>query len=309
MQGTASAVDKSRPGRTSIAHLPDRGVVGVTGPDAEQLLQGLVTQDMARLGEGAAIYAGLLSPQGKILFDFFVVRTPDGLLIEVAADKAADLIKRLTMYRLRAKVTFTDRTGDMRVLVAWGAGTDVHPSARSAVAFADPRLHELGVRMLVSAQDAEGLLKSGAVSAQDWHAHRIALGVPEGGKDFAYGDAFPHEADMDQLNGVSFEKGCYVGQEVVSRMQHRGTARKRVVIVTGDREIAGGAAISAGGAPIGSVGGSAGQTALALLRLDRAAEATGKGETLFAGDVPVAIMKPSWAHFDLVPRKPAGDDL
>lgn len=309
MQGTASAVDKSRPGPGGLALLPDRAVVAVTGPDAEHLLQGLVTQDLARLGEAAAIYAGLLSPQGKILFDFFVARAADGFLIEVAADKAAELIKRLTLYRLRAKVTFVDHTDDRRVLVAWGAAAATLQPGPDGIAFVDPRLPELGVRLLVPAQDADRLLEAGAASAADWHAHRIALGVPEGGKDFAFGDAFPHEADMDQLNGVSFAKGCYVGQEVVSRMQHRGTARKRVVIVTASEDIAGGAGIMAAGAPIGSVGGSAGRTALALLRLDRAAEATGKGETLLAGTTPVSIVKPAWAHFDLVPRKPAVDDL
>jgi folate-binding protein YgfZ len=309
MQGTASAVDKSHAGRTWTALLPDRAVVAVTGADAEPLLQGLVTQDLARLGAAEAIYAGLLSPQGKILFDFFVVRAADGLLIEVAADKAGDLVKRLAMYRLRAKVQFADRSGDMRVLVTWGEGAGAAGAGPGAVAFVDPRLPELGVRTLLPAPDADSRVGDGLASAQDWHAHRIALGVPEGGKDFAFGDAFPHEADMDQLNGVSFEKGCDVGQEVVSRMQHRGTARKRVVIVTADQDIACGAGVTAGGAPIGSVGGSAGRTALALLRLDRAAEANTKGERLLAGETPVAIVKPAWAHFDLVPKKPAGDDL
>jgi folate-binding protein YgfZ len=307
MQVTASAVDKSQAGAVRVAPLADRSVIGVTGPDAEHLLQGIVTQDMDRLQGETAIYTGLLSPQGKILFDFFVVRHECGLLIEVAADRAADLIKRLTMYRLRAKVQFADRSADARVYVAWGGDLAGLVPAQGVARFVDPRLTALGVRM--HAPVDVDLIHAREASAAEWHAHRIGLGVPEGGKDFAYGDAFPHEADMDQLGGISFEKGCYVGQEVVSRMQHRGTARKRVVIVTGDSDIAAGAGITAGNAQIGTVGSSAGRTAIATVRLDRAADLGAKGDPITAGGVPIAIVKPEWATFDLVPRRTAEDEI
>jgi folate-binding protein YgfZ len=146
-------------------------------------------------------------------------------------------------------------------------------------------------RMLASA------LRSGKleqVAAADYHAHRISLGVPEGGKDYAFGDAFPHDANLDVLNGVSFSKGCFVGQEVVARMQHRATARKRIVIVEGDEPLQSGSEITAGASTIGTVGSVVGNRALALVRLDRAEEAQGKGETLVAVGKPVRLRLPDY---------------
>jgi folate-binding protein YgfZ len=282
--------------------------VRVTGEDAEKLLQGVITNDMERLSAQPAIHAALLTPQGKILFDFFVVKTPTGFLLETAVDKAADLAKRLRMYKLRAKAEIEDRSGDYCVLVAWG-----HFSAAVATAgaqlFPDPRLAALGFRAVVKAGLAPvafAAVGGQEVSPTDYHAHRIALGVPEGGKDYAFGDAFPHEADLDQLGGVSFTKGCFIGQEVVSRMQNRATVRKRVVPVEGDGSLASGAEIRAGEATIGTVGSVAGRKALALLRLDRAAEAKSKGQVLTAGGVAVTIRKPEWATFALAPAEAAG---
>jgi hypothetical protein len=142
-------------------------------------------------------------------------------------------------------------------------------------------------------------------SPEDYHAHRIALGVPEGGKDYVLGDTFPHEADLDQLNGVSFSKGCFVGQEVVSRMQNRANVRKRVVSVEGDAALTSGVEVQAGAAVIGTIGSVAGKLALALLRLDRAAEAKAKGQVLTAGGIALALRKPDWATFDLAPSAAA----
>ena len=206
--------------------LPDRGIVAVNGSDATKLLQGLVTNDVALLDTQPAIYAGLLSPQGKILFDFIVVKTPDGALIDVAKDQAAALVKRLTMYKLRAAVTITDVSADHTVVAAFG------PDAQfgQGIVYSDPRLPDLGLRAIVETKDAVAVNSE----ASAYHAFRIGLGVPEGGRDYAFGDAFPHEALFDQLHGVSFTKGCYVGQEIVSRMEHRGTARKRIVPVDAD---------------------------------------------------------------------------
>ena len=147
------------------------------------------------------------------------------------------------------------------------------------VSFADPRLPALGSRILADARSARGKVAAAdALDAapEDYHAHRIALGVPEGGKDYVLGDTFPHEADLDQLGGVSFSKGCFVGQEVVSRMQNRGNVRKRVVPIEGEGPLASGAEVKVGAAAIGTVGSVAGRLALALLRLDRAAEAKAK---------------------------------
>jgi folate-binding protein YgfZ len=288
---------------TRLAHLLDRGVVSVTGDDAGKFLQGLLTNDMALLGAAPSLHAGLLTPQGKILFDFFVAKTPGGYLLETASDKVAELTKRLTMYKLRAAVEISDVSADYRVLAVWGGDPPALVEKGRSVSFADPRLPGMGVRILAEAQYADGLASSiGATtsSAEDYHAHRISLGVPEGGKDYPFGDTFPHEALFDQLRSVSFTKGCYVGQEVVSRMEHRGTARKRVVPVAGEAELpAPGAEIKAGEVTIGTLGSVAGDRGLALLRLDRAAEAIAKRLPLHAGTMPFKIVLPAFATFTL----------
>src|SRR5215467_4540909 len=308
-----------------IAVLADRGVVGVTGADAAKLLQGVITNDMDLLSVQPAIHAALLTPQGKILFEFFVVKAPDGFCLEVAADKTADLVKRLGLYRLRAKVDIKDRTAEYRVFALWGGTAQAPAGAVGTVLFPDPRLPALGLRGLAPelapdqapgqapdlvpaplAPDFAGARGALEVAAQDYHAHRIALGVPEGGKDYAFGDAFPHEADFDQLHGVSFAKGCFVGQEVVSRMQNRSQVRKRIVAIVGDAPLLAGAAITAGAAVIGTVGSVAGSKALALVRLDRAAEAAAKGTSLTAGGVAIALRKPDWAKFELAPAVATG---
>jgi folate-binding protein YgfZ len=292
-----------------IALLADRGVVRVAGEDAEKLLQGVITGDMELLSAQPAIHAALLTPQGKILFDFFVVKALGGFLLETAADKAAHLAKRLAMYKLRANADIQDRSADYRVLVAWTPASFDVGEVGGALFFPDPRLHALGWRALAEAKCAPGIAPAiGGIEAspQDYHAHRIALGVPEGGKDYTFGDAFPHEADLDQLEGVSFTKGCFVGQEVVSRMQNRASIRKRVVPVAGAAPLTSGAEVNAGAAVIGTIGSVAGTQALALVRLDRAAEAIAKGETLTAGGVAIALRKPDWATFDLAPAATAG---
>jgi folate-binding protein YgfZ len=163
-------------------------------------------------------------------------------------------------------------------------------------------LAALGLRVmlpphLAAATAAE--LGAVLVEASDYEAHRIALGIPSGGLDFSYGDAFPHESDMDQLGGVDFAKGCYVGQEVVSRMEHRGIARTRAIPVRYDGAApAAGAPIMAGERQVGRMGSAAGGSGLALLRLDRVAEALSRGEPLVANGVLIRPRKPDWAHFD-----------
>lgn len=290
------------------ALLADRGVVRVAGEEAGKFLQGLVTNDLAALDKQAAVHAGLLTPQGKILFDFFVVKSRYGLLLETAGDKAADLAKRLRFYRLRAKIEIEDVSGELAVAAAWGEAQKTEGGSQTVV-FVDPRLAAMGTRELIPVRggrmDGADLAQGAAPEA--YHAHRIALGVPEGGKDYVFGDTFPHEADLDQLNGIAFDKGCFVGQEVVSRMQHRGSARKRVVPIEGEGALTPGAQITAGSAPIGSVGSVAGTRALALMRLDRAAEAQAKGVRLEAGGVAITLRKPDWARagFETMPAAAA----
>ena len=280
------------------AILPERGAVRIGGADARKFLQGLITSDMDKAGDGAAIHAGLLSPQGKILFDFFVVPAGDSFLLEGPRRLAGEFSKRLGFYKLRAAVTVTEEPA-IQVAAIWG--DDTIAEVDGAIVYRDPRMAELGYRALLP--DGIGIgaaLGCTETSTEAYHAMRIGLGVPEGGRDFAYGDAFPHEALFDQLNGVDFAKGCYVGQEVVSRMEHRGTARKRIVPVSGDDPLpATGAEIMAGGVPIGTLGSVNGKDGLALLRLDRVGEAMAAGKPLTADGVPIRLRRPAFARFDI----------
>ena len=279
----------------NAALLTDRAVVRVSGPGAHGFLQGLITNDIDKAKPGGAIHAGLLTPQGKILFDFFVVPAGDGFLLDVAKAKAGELVQRLDFYKLRAQVEIAEDRS-FSVAAAWGGPPKVPDGA---IAYADLRLPALGHRMLLPAGTSLGNLGCALAAEDEYHAHRIALGVPEGERDYAFGDAFPHEAMFDQLAGVDFNKGCFVGQEVVSRMEHRGTARKRIVGVEGEGPLpASGTEITAGGAPIGTLGSVSGSSGLALLRLDRAEAAEASGQSLRAGEVTVALRIPAWARFN-----------
>ena len=266
------------------ALLPDRSVIAVTGPDAEKLLQGVITNDMALLADQPAIFAGLLTPQGKILAEFFVAKAGDGFLLDIATAQAGELVKRLALYKLRAKVDIRDATAEHAVLAVWGSET------QGMVSFPDPRLPALGLRVLAETGTTNGT----NAALTDYDVHRIQLGVPEGGKDYAIPDTFPHEANFDLLNGVSFTKGCFIGQEVVSRMQHRGTARKRIVIIDGEGPLTSAAQITAGPATIGAIGSVAGSQGLALIRLDRAEEAKTKGVGLAAGETRITVRMPGY---------------
>jgi len=272
------------------ALLADRGVVRVFGDDAGKLLQGIISNDMDLLAHHSAIHAGLLSPQGKILFEFFVLKEGAGFLLETAHDRTADLCRRLAMYKLRAQATISDASADFRVLVVWpppGSESD-----GQGTAFVDPRLPALGLRVLAKEAMARKVFPAAnEVAPEAWHRHRIALGVPEAGKDYALGNAFPHEANFDLLHGVSFTKGCFVGQEVVSRMHNRAGVRKRVVPIEGSGPLAPGAEITAAAAVIGTVGSAAGEQGLAMLRLDRAAEAQAKGLRLEVAGVPIVLRR------------------
>jgi tRNA-modifying protein YgfZ len=265
-----------------MARLPDRGVVSVTGADSEKLLQGLVTNDLDDLASGEARHAALLSPQGKILFDFFVIRQGDGYLLDVARTKTGDLIKRLSMYKLRADVGITDVSDSFIVYAAWGS--DAKKSAEGhGISFADPRHLSIGLRLL--SESAAPIPGADGDASHTYDALRVQLGVPEGGKDYQFGDTYPHEANFDLLNGVSFAKGCYVGQEVVARMQNKTIVRKRTIKILGNAPLSSDTDILLGDIPVGRVGTVDGRNAIAMLRLDRALEAEQKNVQLTAGGV------------------------
>jgi tRNA-modifying protein YgfZ len=280
--------------------LPSRAVLRIGSADAGKFLQGLITNDIGKAHGANAVYAGLLSPQGKVLFDFLLVADADGFLVDVVREKADELAKRLAFYRLRAAVEIGE-DHSRQVAACWG-GTPAQPSG--VIVFADPRLPALGYRALLTKGTSPGEFGCEPATERDYHDVRIGLGVPEGGRDYDYGDAFPHEALFDQLNGVDFNKGCFIGQEVVSRMEHRGTARKRILPVEGGAALpAPGTSIEAAGVPIGTLGSVSGSAGLALIRLDRVEEALARGETLAAGGVTIALRRPAFASFPVPPTE------
>ena len=277
-----------------VAILPDRGLLRVGGEDARTFLQGLITNNVDLAKPGEAVYAGLLTPQGKFLFDFFVTAEDGALLIDCDGPRRADLLKRLAFYKLRANVTFEDLSGDHAVLAFWGEGA----ASLSAHSFADPRLPALGRRAITTTAD-DVVKASGAVlaTAEDYHRHRIGLGVGDAARDFEPDRTFPLEVNFDDLNGIDFHKGCFVGQEVTSRTKRRGSVRKRLIpcLVEGD--------LPKPHTPVRSSGREAGmvfsgdpQTAhvLALLRLDLI-----EGAVIEAGDASLVPEIPDWASFKL----------
>lgn len=281
-----------------IAHLDDRAAIRIAGPDAGTLLQNVVTADVPAADAHGSGYGALLTPQGKILWDFLLHKSPEGYVAEARADQLDGLVKRLKLYRLRAKVEIEPADG-LSVFASWGgsAPDEGEPPA-------DPRLADLGRRWVAP----DGSIATDASTA-DWHARRIALAVPEGGVDFVFGDAFPHDAAMDSLHGVAFEKGCYVGQEVVSRMRHRGTARRRIVALAADAPLPEpGADILAGDRAIGRLGSSAAGHAIGLVRLDRMRAALDQGAPVTAGGVALVVSLPAWATYGWPETATAAED-
>jgi len=283
------------------ALLPDRGVVKVAGDDARLFLNGLLTNDVGKIAPGSPRFAALLTPQGKIIVDCIVVEAPaedgGGFYLDVPRALAPELVAKLTFYKLRAKVTAENLSENLGVMAVWPGGGETD----YGLCYPDPRVRALGARTMLPPQlasEAAADLGATLTDADAYDAHRIAFGVPRGGHDFIYGDTFPHEADMDQLNGVDFGKGCYVGQEVVSRVEHRAAARSRVVPVAYDElSPLEGLPVMAGDKQVGQLGSTANGRGLALLRLDRIDEALKAGTPLTAGGIVLRAVKPQWATF------------
>lgn len=273
--------------------LSDRGVIKVAGEDARSFLAGLITADTTLARPGIGLFAALLTPQGKIITDMILQEAPaghgGGFLLDCPRALVPQLVSKLNLYKLRAKVTVEDLGDHLGVMALWG-GLD---APALDLCCADPRTDRLGWRLLIPeamAPKAAALADAQIVSPDDYESHRIALRVPRGGVDFAYGDTFPHEANMDLLGGVSFTKGCYVGQEVVSRMQHRGLARTRIIRIVGDPALPEpGTPVMAGSKAVGTVGSHVAALGLALLRVDRVADASQEGAGLVAGGLPIRI--------------------
>lgn len=257
--------------------LSDRAVISLSGPEARDFLQNLITNDVGKLEPGLGLYAALLSPQGKIGFDFFLVEGEGALLLDVAAAAREALLKKLKLYRLRAKVEITPR--DELGVYAGLAGD----AARRAVSFVDPRLAALPARSIGAVAE----MPAGLPGPEAYHDLRLALGVPEAG-DFGFEKIFALDGGLDELHAVSFDKGCYVGQELTARMKHRATTRKRPLLVTAAAELPPSGTQLAG--DIGEIITTYGRRGFASVRLDR----LGAAREAMAGEISVTLVKPDW---------------
>ncbi len=257
--------------------LPDRGVVELTGDDAQGFLQGLVSNDVTEAAPGHALWAALLTPQGKWQADFFIFAQGDRLLLDCERAQAPELVRRLTRFRLRAKVALRDASADFAVLAGWGV-------AAPAGASPDPRLAEAGWRFLAPAGT------SGDASAEDYDLHRLGLGLPDGSRDMEAESSILLEAGFDELHGVSWTKGCYMGQELTARTRYRGLVKRRLVPV----EVAGplpprGTPVLLDGAEVGEMRSGRGDRGMALLRL-----AAARAPALECGQATLAPRPAAW---------------
>jgi len=274
-----------------IASLPERALIEIKGDGVLAFLQDLVTANVAALKPGEAAHGALLTPQGKILFDFFILATNDGVLIDCSEDSAASLVQKLTLYRLRRALSI-ERVDKLAVAAVWGAAHGY--TVGDGHVFADPRNADLGARVIAPTTKINSISNQPPESYRD---HRYQLGIGDAA-EIGSGELFPHEACYDQFSSVDFSKGCYVGQEVVSRMQHRGTARSRLVPIDASGALpASGAKIMADDRQVGTVLGSHGSHGLALIRLDRAAKAAQAGKNLSVDGQQIAMHKPTWAKW------------
>lgn len=271
--------------RVQAILLQSRSVAEVSGPDAASFLQGLVTNDVNRAVEGRAVFAALLTPQGKIIHDFLIAAAPGGgFWLDCVKAGATDLIARLKRYKLRAKLAIAERI-DLAVVALF----DKPGVLPSAVVFEDPRLPALGWRALLPAAELERGFESRDES--EYHARRLELGVPEGGIDIPPETLFPLDCNFEELHGVDFDKGCYVGQELTARMKHRATARRRMLPVTVDRDLPpAGTPLKAGAVDVGEMRGSLHRNGLALVRLDRLGEA----QEITADGVSIRVGRPAY---------------
>lgn len=256
---------------TQIAELTDRAVLRLAGDDARPFLQGLLTNDVDALAPDRPVWAGLLSPQGKYLFDMILHDVGDAILADAWAPRAAELLKRLSMYKLRKAVTV--EATDLKVFAAWGGESD-QPY--------DPRLPGLGRRWVAADADTSADLDA-------YVAHRLALGVPDSA-DFPVDRLMWLESNAAELNGVSFTKGCYVGQENTARMHHRDKLRKRLLPALLSADPGDERAIRAGDREAGELVSANGSRGIALMRLEHVES----GEPLTLGGAPATVEWPSW---------------
>lgn len=266
---------------TKLAHLPHRGVIALTGADRVAFLNGLVSNEVAKAAPGCAVWAALLSPQGKYLADFFIFALGDALLLDARAEDIPLLLPKLRRFKLRAAVELADVSAQYGVYAAWDG-----PPPEGTCAAPDPRLPEAGYRIL-----SETPLTPTA-SAADYAAHRIALGLPDGPPDLEVDKTLLLEAGFDELGGVAWDKGCYMGQELTARTKYRGLVKRRLVPVALGAPAAAGTPVLADGVEVGSLRSTVGGLGLAMLRVDALAKPLTIDNTLLTPRVPYWVCLP-----------------
>ncbi len=289
----------------SYALLENRGVISLQGEDNRDFLQGLVSNDVRNIAADRAIHSAFLTPQGKYLFDFFMAERDAAIVLDCEAGRRADLMKKLRMYKLRSKVDLTDRTGDLAVFAVFGnkaaealglaAGAGAAKPFANGVVFTDPRLSEAGLRAILPKDGAEKALEAAGVNkgpVKEYERLRIGLGLPDGSRDMTVEKALLLENGFDELNGVDWEKGCYMGQELTARTKYRGLVKKRLTPV----EITGptpppGTPVMAGDREAGEMKSAVEGLGLALLRLEHLAAQT----PLTCAEAILKPLKPGWA--------------
>ena len=292
------------------AELPGRGLLEVSGEDRIAFLQGLVTNDVTKASDRRAIFAALLTAQGRYLFDFFIFGLGEALYLETEAARLPDLQRRLSLYKLRSKVTLADVSSRFAVAAAFGedapaalglAGEGAAKAFADGIAFVDPRLEALGLRCALPRASGFAALETAGFGRADearYDAHRLAFGVPDGSRDLAPEKPLLLESGFDEMNGIDWQKGCYMGQELTARMKYRALVKKRLlpIIVAGKLSPAG-TPVMLGNEEAGELRSGRDGRALALLRLD-AAEAAAKGTPLLAGGARVTPDKPGWMKIE-----------
>ncbi|MEO3435495.1 folate-binding protein [Inquilinus sp. CAU 1745] len=285
--------------------LPARGLLRVTGPDRMAFLQGITSNDVRKAAPDRALFSALLTPQGKFLHDFFILADEEGLWLEVDSERRQDLLRRLKIYKLRSKVTLEDFSETYEIAALFGddafVALDMPPepgrarSWGSGILYVDPRLPALGARAILPREGAEAILAAAgfAPAAGDaYDAHRLALGVPDGSQDLTVEKSTLLESNYDELNGIAWDKGCYLGQELTARTKYRGLVKKRLVSAKVDGPLPEpGTPIRRDGREVGEIRSGRDGRAMALVRLD-ALDATG----LTAGDARIAVETPGYVR-------------
>ncbi|MDA0241420.1 MAG: folate-binding protein [Proteobacteria bacterium] len=289
--------------------LDDRAAVRFSGEDARPFLQGLISNDVEKIAENRSIYAAFLTAQGKFLYDFFLSAFDNALYMDCEASRADEFIKRLTLYRLRSKVEI-ERLDDMSVVVAFGddvlSALNLTGEAGAArpiaggVIYTDPRIASIGARAIMPRSELSKFESTGisAGTFEEYEAHRLTLGLPDGSRDMVVEKAILLESGFDELHGVDWDKGCYLGQELTARTKYRGLVKKRLMPITIEGVTpAPGTQILLDGKDAGEVRSASEGRGIALIRLDAFETVNASGISLEAGSAKIKPHKPEWATF------------